>query len=286
MAAQRQNETEKRRRTAPRRRQRRPEAARENARAPRRGPRRRGTSGTVLRIVTMLAAVAAVVMSVVIFFQVHTIYVDGNAVYSREEILQASGLKEGDNLLTLSKPAMAGRILAALPYVEKVQISRVLPDTVAITVTESQVVFSVTDEAGGRWLINSEGKVLEQVDEAAAAAHPAIAGITAKAPAVGAALQAEPQESLDAALQILGELEGTGILPQISGLNVEKLFDILLWYGDRYEIKLGGAEDLSYKISYLAAVLDQLDDYQTGIIDLTFDEKRVARFLPQEIEKS
>ena len=260
-----------------------PEAAPKKMRTKR---RRRRNTGFLLRFLTMLAVVVAVTLGIVLFFRIHTITVQGNSLYSEQEIIQAAGLTEGENLITIRKSSLAGKIIAALPYVEEVRIARVLPDTVVISVKESEVAFSIEDEAGQKWLMNSDGKVLEPANEEKAQSHPAILGVTAQSPTVGSQVKGEPADSLEIALRILEELEGTGILPQISSINVEKTFDLVLWYGDQYEIKLGSSEDLSYKITYLAAVLEQLDDYQTGTIDLTFDEKRVARFLPREIENS
>lgn len=261
-----------------------PAAATQRNKRPRR--RKHRNTGFFIRFLTMIAIVLAVSVGIILFFKINVISVQGNSIYSQQEIMDACGLEPGDNLVTISKSSIAGKIIAALPYVEQVRIARVLPDTVVISVKESDVAFTVLDETGGSWLINSSGKVLEQVDAAAAAEHPVIKGLTAVSPKISANLQAEPAESMTVATQLLNELEGTGLLSKISSINVEKTYDIELWYGDQYQIKLGGSDDLTYKITYLVAVLDQLDDYQTGVIDLTFDEKRVARFLPFEIEKS
>ena len=43
---------------------------------------------------------------------------------------------------------------------------------------------------------------------------------------------------------------------------------------------LGGTDELDYKIWYLQEVLAALDSYQTGMIDLTLDQERAARFIP------
>lgn len=59
--------------------------------------------------------------------------------------MEASGLELGDNLLTVSRARVAGNIKAALPYVDQVSVGRVLPDTVVISVKESQLVFAAAD---------------------------------------------------------------------------------------------------------------------------------------------
>lgn len=58
----------------------------------------------------------------------------------------------------------------------------------------------------------------------------------------------------------------------------------MLYDTDRFEIQLGSTEELDYKIKYLAYAMESLED-KSGLIDLTFDQDRIARFLPwQETE--
>ena len=86
-------------------------------------------------------------------------------------------------------------------------------------------------------------------------------------------------DGLDAALQVIRQMEGTGLLEQVTKVDASKSYDLALWCEERLEIRLGGNEDLEYKIQYLQVILEDLEDYQTGTIDLTFDVERVARFI-------
>ena len=89
------------------------------------GPRRRKHSGVLIRLLTMFLIVAVFILGVAIFFKVTDIQVQGNALYASEDVVQASGIEQGDNLMTLSKTVAAGKIMAVLPYVEKVWITRI-----------------------------------------------------------------------------------------------------------------------------------------------------------------
>ena len=99
-------------------------------------------------------------------------------------------------------------------------------------------------------------------------------------PAPGEIAKSENAENLTGALTLLKELDGTGLAQKVSKLDASKPFDLILWYTDQYEIKLGGSDQMDYKVQYLLAVLEQLTQYQTGTIDLTFREEKVARFIP------
>ena len=64
---------------------------------------RRPSSGVAVRLIIMLAVVAAIVFGVAIFFKVTTIEVQGNTLYSAEDVIAASGIEPGDNLLLVNK---------------------------------------------------------------------------------------------------------------------------------------------------------------------------------------
>ena len=77
-------------------------------------------------------------------------------VCSAEDVIAASGIEPGDNLLLVNKATTAGNILAALPYVEEVRgIVRSLPDTVVIQIQESEASFAVQTDVNTTWLVNS-----------------------------------------------------------------------------------------------------------------------------------
>jgi len=246
----------------------------------RRSRRTKIRSGAGAGIMIMLAVVAAILLGITLFFKVNTIEVRGNSVYDAQTVIAASGLEQGDNLLAVSRAAVAARIEVALPYVEHVRITRVLPDTVVLEITESQSVFSVSSDTGEYWLMNFSGKLLETVTQEEAQSHPAITGFTVTAPEAGTKAVSASGDSLDATLTLLSSLQGTGLTDKFTRIDVSKSYDVVAWYGDQFEIQFGTTQEMEYKIKYLQAVLQELTQYQTGTIDLTFREEKVAKFMP------
>lgn len=242
--------------------------------------RTRIRTGTGAKLLITLAVVAAVMLSIAIFFRVNEIVVRGNAIYDRESIIAASGLEKGDSLLTVNRATVAAGIELALPYAEHVRVALVMPDTVVVEITESDVVFTVISDSGEPWLMNYRGKLVEQAAPAVADQHPAISGLTVRDPEVGEKAVSSTPDNLQSALKLLDSLNGTGLLDKVSAINAAKNYDLTFWYEDQYEIRFGTAQDLDYKIRYLRAVLDELMEFQSGTIDLTFEEERVARFTP------
>jgi cell division protein FtsQ len=249
----------------------------------RRRPRRtRRNSGAVGKLLITLAVAAAIIFGVAIFFKVNNIEVQGNAIYSSDQIVKASGLAVGDNLLTVNKQAAAGGITAALPYIKSVSIGRTLPDTVVISVVESKAAFAVKTDTNTLWLIDSTGKALEKTDDETAAAGAQIAGVSVESPTAGKLVTSSATPAnLTAALSVLKALDGSGLLEQVKAIDVTKDYAITLWYGDQYEVLLGGTDQLDYKIQYLTVILGKLSNYQQGTIDLTLSESKTATFRPK-----
>ncbi len=97
----------------------------------------------------------------IVCFKINTIEVEGNVHYTEEEIVSASGVNLGDNLLLTRDTTVVARLLTQLPYVSSVTLSHRLPDTLVITVAESDAQAAIYDGSGSWWLMDSSGKLLE-----------------------------------------------------------------------------------------------------------------------------
>lgn len=242
------------------------------------------------RILIMAAIVAAFVLSMVIFFRVRDIQVMGSTYYTADEITAACGVAKGDNLLTISRAKVSGNILAELPYVRSVQVTRQLPDTLELTVTEYEVTYAVRDTAESWWLVTSDGKITQAADAQEAKSHIQISGFVIASPAVGQQLtiaaeagqEVTSQGQMDGMTALLQELEAADLTKQVATVEIPASYELAFWYGDQYYVKLGNKDNLSYKLEYLKEVLKNLDDYQSGTIDLSFSEGSEARFTPSK----
>ena len=115
-----------------------------------------------------LIACAALIFLMSIFFRVSSVEVRGNSYYTAEEVEDASGIIDGDNLFFINRFSVVSRIVARLPYVESVEITRYLPNKVVITISESQALACVSYE-GEPWVIDRSCRMLTQADQAEAA---------------------------------------------------------------------------------------------------------------------
>lgn len=147
----------------------------------------------LLRLLATVLVAAVCLAGMAIFFRITEIQVAGNQIYTAEQVVEASGLTVGENLLTIQKRTASGRIMAALPYVSAVHMERVLPSTVVITVTESDAAYLVEAEDGSQWLMSSGGRLLEEAG-VTAADYPQLVGFLVQAPEVGAQAASEQAE--------------------------------------------------------------------------------------------
>lgn len=157
-------------------------------------------AGFVTRMITVLAVVLALVLGMSIFFKVENVVVSGAEKYTAWDVRDASGIQDGENLLTLSKASIAGRIRTVLPYVKSVRIGIKLPDTVNIEIDELDVVYAINDVDDGWWLINAEGRVVDMTDFPGSRKYTRITGVTLQNPIIGeyaVAAQVQEEETLD-----------------------------------------------------------------------------------------
>ena len=253
----------------------------------------------VIQLVTVTAVVLALVIGLSVFFKVGHIYVSGAEVYSESSITEVCGINKGDNLLTFSHARAAALIRANCPYVREVRFGIKLPDTVNIIIEEDDVVYAIKDQTGQWWLMNSDGRVVEQGNNAKVANHTQVLGVALQDPVPderGVALESAPAaedataetaaqgetvpasvpvtttgaQRLDAALQILKALENNDIVGSAASVDVSRIDDIILWYGTRYQVNLGDNSGLDHKIACMNAVIAQMSEYQSGVLDCSF----------------
>ena len=247
----------------------------------------------ILHLATVVAVVLALTLGLAIFFKVEKVEVSGCGQYTAWQIQQASGIQEGDQLLTFSRARASSRILAELPYVKTVRIGIALPDTVKIEIVETKVTYGMEDEAGVLWLMDADGGILEQATPGSS--YTKVTGVTIKTPTVGGQAvayeastpQTDPEgnpipvtvtagQRLNAVLQIAKELERNGIIGDVTSLDVTDYYDITCWYGTKFQIRIGDTNQLDRKIRIVKGFVDDYNKtrpYESGLLDLTNPER-------------
>lgn len=88
------------------------------------------------------------------------ITVEGDSIYSTEQIISASGIEIGVNMLSLRQSDINGKVCASLPYIQSVQIKRKLPDKLIITVTPATDRLILVNKEKESIVVDRNGKIL------------------------------------------------------------------------------------------------------------------------------
>jgi len=236
--------------------------------------RRVRRTGALKTLLTFIVIVLGVLFAMSVFFKVAHIEVSGNSYYTEEEITQASGIETGDNLFFVNRFTAVSRIFAKLPYVQKVTIDRKLPNTVVIDVTESQKLAYIAAE-DVYWALDSNCKVLEQIDTEEAQSLIRIDGIEVTAAEVGSVVQTDAvdAEKVTFLAAILGEIQDRQMMADITYIDMDNVTNPSFDYLGRFTVKLGTNENIEYKFGLLTSAVEKLEQGDYGTIDLSVDNQ-------------
>lgn len=235
----------------------------------------------ILRIITVIAVVLALIFGISIFFKVETVTVAGNVKYTAGEVLEASGIRAGDSLFGLNDAQISSNIIAKLPYVATVRVGIKLPSTVKLVIEELDVAYSIEADDGTWWLIRADGLVVDKTNSAEADLYTKILGVKLTKPVAGQkAVAAQPtgegqqitvraEEQLNVAISLMQYLEEYGMLNGVASMNVSSLSALEVWYGVRFQIKLGDTTDLKTKVSNMNKAINSMSETETGILDVS-----------------
>ena len=108
---------------------------------------------------------------------------------------------------------------------------------------------------------------------------PMVVGLSLTDPQVGSLAAVPEEQSGDLArlLELLRQLRSKGMTAQIGEIRFEES-GIVLRYQDRLDVYLDREDDFAYRLRYLAAVLEKLEENETGTI--RWDAEGSARFIP------
>ena len=262
-------------------------------------------NGFLMKLLSVAAVVAAIVLCLSMFFRVEEVVVSGADKYTPWMIKEASGIADGDSLLSVNDARISGKIRLELPYVDEVRVGIKLPGTVYIEITELETTYAIEASDGSWWLITSDGRVVERIQSSAAAAYTRIFGVQVSEPKEKQLVQAAEEAvqtpdstegtdvvlptaaqitgaaRLEAVITILTALEDNGVIGQIASIDVTNINDITMEYGQRLHVVLGTEDNLAYKVQYMALAIGQMEEYETGELDVSFKYSDKALLNPQ-----
>lgn len=230
-------------------------------------------------LVAILVLLFGVTLSMTVLFNIKTIYIEGSSEYEASQIVEASEIYKGDNLVRLNTELAKQKILKNLMYIDDVTIKKEFPNKVIIKTVASVPAMNIYDQ--DQYILVSESlKLLLFTDEP----RENLLNVMGFEPSVvngETKLQSEDEQKVKILETIYNQLKEEGILSDIVYIDLTDKYNIEINYSDRIFIELGSYSDLEYKIKYAHTVIrDNISVQKSGY--LTFVNSNSASFVEKE----
>ena len=254
-----------------------------NRSAARRKKARRGGSNILIYIFLLLVIVSLfVALSFTVLFNASEIVVSGKCQhYTKEQIIDASGLNIGDNLIKTDVKSAAAKVESKLPYIYTAKVKRKFPNTFEINVAEAKAdgIFSVND----KYALTCKGKVLEIVDEYVSGST--LYKVPIKQAKTGSNIVMD--EKIKYVYDEMNNAIKNSSLDNITVVSFSSSVNIKLVYDNRLLLDIGTTENLEEKLKsgakVVESVLSKYGDEAEGTINLKYlVDKNTESYYTQE----
>ncbi len=210
------------------------------------------------------------------FFNVKKVEVSGCQTVSEEQVIELSGLTVGTNLLKIDAKGAISKIVMH-PVIKKVQVSRKIPHTLELKVTERTPVALVVGN-DGYLAVDIEGIYLKQVDDLLNLHLPVVSGLSIEERASpGADLTTA---GLQAALQLIEVMDQT-FLENVAEIKASSPYTLTLKMLQGVEIRFGEPEEIERKLQLIQELLiengEVINDETVEYIDLRYNSLPVIK---------
>ena len=216
-----------------------------------------------------------VTLSLTVFFKTETITAQGSGMYTEQEIIDASGINSGNNLLLLDEDEIAKNISRQLPYIGSVEIKKELPNTVYINVTDTIASYAIQNENGTYILLDINFKVLENASEQNPADTIMISAAEVSKAEPGSTIVFSDESVQKRLKEIAQAVYNTGMI-QATEIYTNGTNKNYVVYMDRITFELGSLDNIEDKIIRGLASCEKLDESGTNIrgsLNLTIDKQ-------------
>lgn len=216
-----------------------------------------------ISLLIVLIAVS-IVLSLTVFFKIDTINITGSGVYSSEEVLSNCDISYGDNLFMIKKDVCKERLTRNLPYIYDVKITRKLPATVQLEITDAKVQYVIDNENETFILLDDNFKVLDNASAVGAESAVLITNSVVTSAEKGVPISFE-DEAVSDCLSKLSQAIKTTQMTQATSISSTDVNNNYIIYDGRITFALGSCDDIENKIYKGLAACEKLDESSPGV---------------------
>lgn len=200
-----------------------------------------------------------------ISLRVGKIEVYGNEQLSKETIVQAAGIENGESMFFIRRHSYEDK-LCEHPYIAEAQVELEFPDTVNITVGERKEA-AVIMGLGSMAVIDADGYVLSIGQRASFEGLVKIYGVGAAGYQVNGHIGDMDDYASHALTALIAAIKESQVQDVIESVDLSNTLSVTMLAKSGVTVNLGTAEDLKVKLQKLAVVMPELE--QRGYSDGT-----------------
>lgn len=202
-------------------------------------------------------------LSFTVLFPIKEINVEGSMIYTTEEIMNAGRIDFGDNLLSVSKDKLFTRIREQLPYVGSIEITKIFPSTLNITVIDAMESFcyEISDTF---YTADSDGYVLSKENKAGDITL-VISNCTLDGGNPQRIVYATDDDKI-----IIEAVNGAKLRYgyTVDSIDIRNVNDVILKIDGRFTVEIGNANYIEEKFSMLDKMIKDNPENVIGIMKL------------------
>ncbi len=222
----------------------------------RKTPKKKKKKKRILKILILLVIIIGTIVFALVSptFNIQTITVQGNTKISTETIISLSQLQTGENIFRNLKSEIINNIKEE-PYINSVEIKRVLPGTIEITVEERSVAYQI-QVIDSYVYIDYQGYILEKSSEQDDV--PILAGMATSQNELlnEKRLVSDDITKLNVILKIVENAKKLDIYDLITQINTENDEYILYLESEKKYIYLGNGSNIVNKMMYAQIIIE------------------------------
>lgn len=246
----------------------------------------------------ILAVVILAVLSTTVLFNLSKYRITGDTVYKEQQIIDATGVNVGDNLILMDVGAVRQRLIDRLPYVDKVEVSRNIftcaleiklnPATAVANIKKNDRYYLVSEN--GR-IMDAElktpdkncvvvlgfdpeyaksGDFLSVTDEGSRNMLSKLLRAVKTYDEIDDENEYEAQQKYDSVFTLIDLCRELGISKHIKTINMSSIYDIKLSYDNKLTLELGDTTDAKLKLTVAKNLIDKGEfDGEKGVLVLS-----------------
>ena len=237
-------------------------------------------------VIALVVLGALIALSLTILFPINEIDVTGSGHYPNEQVIAASGLEMGKNIIVCKVDQVSDTLSKALPYIDHAEVKRSISGRITITVTETTGKYAVL--YGEQCVIlNETGKILEIASGEEAVKYAVVLKATVEKPVPGTTAVFGDGVSLEKLL-MLGNSLAAASIDKITSIDLTNMSDVIVTYDARLKLQLGTLSGLNRKLALAQRVINrenEMNPSQYGTINLTVEGKAYFSETQPEIDQ-